>query len=233
MRIHLVALALMLGAAVPATAADAVVEEVAVEVAPVFVWTGGYIGLQGGYAWGQSHYVVPSNGVYLDPDPDGWLGGVYGGFNYQLSNNVVLGIEGDFAFANVEGDGLLYDAAGVLIPDFSTHAEMNWSGAVRGRIGYAFDRFLPYVAAGLAFAEYDHQLLNEGSPFFDLSETYTGWTIGAGLEYALTDNVLLRGEYRYTDFGSEYYPYDTRTAAAEHDLDLSTNDVRFGIAFKF
>ena len=213
-----------------AFAADAIVEEVAVEVAPVFSWTGGYIGLQGGYAWGKSQYDILQNDSYSNPDPDGWFGGAYAGYNYQFSNNVVLGIEGDFAFGDVSGGDIGRFTDGVD-PDMTVDADMNWSGAVRGRFGYAIDRFLPYVSAGIAFADYDHSLDHILGGRVDFSDTYTGWTVGAGVDYALTDNVLLRAEYRYSDFGS--VTYAATPTYFEHEVDLSTNDVRFGIAYKF
>lgn len=208
-------------------AADAVVDEVVV-VDAAYDWSGVYVGAQVGYAWGKSEVVFEPNGVYNQPDPDGWLGGVYVGFNHQLSNKLVLGIEGDFAFASVTGQNInIWD--GIPFPLDVIESDMNWSGAVRGRLGYAFDRFLPYLSAGLAFADYDHTVLFEGVSIGDFGETYIGWTIGLGLDFALTDHLLLRSEYRYSDFGSESFAGSVN----DHDVDLSTNDVRFGIAYKF
>ncbi|EFG9153021.1 porin family protein, partial [Escherichia coli] len=102
-------------------------------------------------------------------------------------------------------------------------------GAARLRAGYAFDRFLPYVAGGVAFADMDHTLVGPLEAY-RFSDTYTGWTIGAGLEYALTDNVILRSEYRYTDFGSADFAVPT---GEENKVDLKSHDVRLGISYKF
>ncbi len=88
-----------------AYAADAIVEEIV--ATPGFTWTGGYIGGQVGYGWGDGH-AEDSSGDYTDPDPDGFLGGVYIGYNQQLSNNVVIGGELDVAYADVEGSGPIY-----------------------------------------------------------------------------------------------------------------------------
>src|SRR5690606_20595327 len=81
-----------------ALAADAVVYEAPPEVyvAPVFNWTGAYIGGQVGYLWGDGDLSDDTDS--LDVDPDGWLGGIYVGYNYQLTNNVVLGVDADFAW---------------------------------------------------------------------------------------------------------------------------------------
>jgi len=203
-----------------AYAADAIIAE----AAPVFSWTGGYIGLQAGYAWGNGNVDQIGGPGFIDTDPDGFLGGVYAGYNYQMSNNIVIGAELDVVYANVDGSGQIFLAPGVPTGVTATE-ELNWSGAARLRLGYAADRFLPYIAGGVAFGDID--ISNDSGPG-SFGDTFTGWTIGVGLDYAMTDNLLLRGEYRYTDFGSDSFedPVDA-------DVDLKTNEVRFGIAYKF
>ncbi|RWB66940.1 MAG: porin family protein [Mesorhizobium sp.] len=207
-----------------AFAADAIVQQVA-DVAPGFSWTGGYIGLQAGYAWGDGDIDQIGGPGFVETDPDGFLGGVYAGYNYQMSSNIVIGGELDFVSAGVDGSGQIFAAPGVPIPGAVATEELNWSGAARLRLGYAVDRFLPYIAGGVAFGDIDVSSNGGGSSFGD---TFTGWTIGAGLDYAMTDNLLLRAEYRYTDFGSESFGDPVNA-----DVDLKTNEVRFGIAYKF
>ncbi|MER9407189.1 porin family protein [Mesorhizobium caraganae] len=202
-----------------AYAADAIIAE----AAPVFSWTGGYIGLQAGYAWGNGNVDQIGGPGFIDTDPDGFLGGVYGGYNYQMSNNIVIGAELDIVYANVDGSGQVFLAPGVPAGVSATE-ELNWSGAARLRLGYAADRFLPYIAGGVAFGDID--ISNDNGPG-SFGDTFTGWTIGVGLDYAMTDNLLLRAEYRYTDFGSESFE------DFASDVDLKTNEVRFGIAYKF
>lgn len=202
-----------------AFAADAIIAE----AAPVFSWTGGYIGLQAGYAWGSGNIDQIGGPGFVDTDPDGFLGGVYGGYNYQMSNNIVIGAELDVVYANVDGSGEIFTAPGVP-SGFDATEELNWSGAARLRLGYAVDRFLPYIAGGVAFGDVDVSS-NAGGPSF--GDTFTGWTIGAGVDYAMTDNLLLRAEYRYTDFGTESF------GGINADVDLTTNEVRLGIAYKF
>ena len=202
-----------------AYAADAIIAE----AAPVFSWTGGYIGLQAGYAWGNGNVDQIGGPGFIDTDPDGFLGGVYGGYNYQMSNNIVIGAELDVVYANVDGSGQVFLAPGVPAGVSATE-ELNWSGAARLRLGYAADRFLPYIAGGVAFGDID--ISNDNGPG-SFGDTFTGWTIGVGLDYAMTDNLLLRAEYRYTDFGSESFE------DFGSEVDLKTNEVRFGIAYKF
>jgi len=210
-------------------AADAVVEEV-VDVMPVFSWTGGYVGLQGGYAWGDGYVDFTETDGFVDLEPDGFIGGIYVGYNYQMSSNVVVGADFDITYADVDGSSQIFEAPGVP-SSASAEQELNWSGAARARLGYAMDRFLPYIAGGVAFGDIDLNVTTLIGPGPSVGDTYVGWTIGAGFDYAFTDNVVFRAEYRYTDFGSESFlmPPD----ATPLDMDLETNDVRLGIGYKF
>jgi len=122
-------------------------------------------------------------------------------------------------------------------PNAPTSTRIKWDGAARLRIGYAFDRFLPYIAGGVAGADFRWR------PFYpiDLSVphdvTMWGWTIGAGLEYAITDNLIARVEYRYTDYGDktklDYKPTAIADGGYNDTANLKTNDIRVGIAYKF
>jgi outer membrane immunogenic protein len=231
MRRILLASTLLCGMSSYVLAADAIVEDAVVELAPAFNWTGAYIGGQVGYLWGDGHLEFDGDG-FGDPDPDGWQGGVYIGYNYQMANNVVLGVEADAMFGDVEGFGDGFQDDGTpATPGSGVQQDLNWNGAVRLRAGYAVDRFLPYIAGGVAFGDVDAEIFDTGVSVASFSETYVGWTIGAGVEYAFTDNMVGRFEYRYTDFGDEDFP---ATIDAEgFNLDLSSSDVRFGLSWLF
>ena len=162
-------------------------------------WSGAYLGGQMGYASGTSRYSSDID-EQLKFSPDGFLGGIYGGYNHQFSNNMVLGLDADFSLANIKNNGKYYDG-GIRDPEVGTSIKMRWNGAARIRAGYAVDRFLPYVAAGLSYGKYKLSVWDEEGSMLDVSKTRTGWTIGAGLDYAVTDNLIARVEYRYSDFG--------------------------------
>jgi outer membrane immunogenic protein len=217
-----------------ALAADAVVVESPPEVvvAPVFSWTGGYIGGQVGYRWGDATVSDNVSGDFSNPDPDDWLAGVYFGYNYQMANNVVIGADADFAWTGADEFGELFDSAGVPYADGSgDNLELDCEGAVRARLGYAVDRFLPYIAGGVAFGRVTQEEIAAGGAVLTSDhDTLVGWTIGAGVEYAFTDNLIGRAEYRYTDFGDGDITFSDD---APGNIDLSTNDVRLGIAYKF
>jgi outer membrane immunogenic protein len=228
MKTFLLATTLLFGLSGHSLAADAIVQEdVIVEAPAAFNWTGAYIGAQAGYLWGDGDFE--SDAGDADIEPDGWLGGVYVGYNYQMTNNVVVGLDADFAWTGAD------DSAPAILPApagqvGTLDTELEWEGAVRARLGYAVDRFLPYIAGGVAFGRLKGAAYNiDGEYQGEDADTGVGWTIGGGLEYAFTDNVLFRAEYRYTDFGD----FEGTVQGFDSTTDFTTNDVRFGVAYKF
>lgn len=219
------------GAAVAAdtAAAESVPEEV---LAPAFNWTGGYVGAQVGYEWSRGDMTF-TTGDYANPKPDGFLGGIYGGANYQFSNNLVVGVDADIAWGQANNVAPFYDENGneFPFPDNSGSQDVKWSGAVRGRLGYAYDRWLPYLAGGVAFAHVKQSVVSGFATLDYDTKNYTGWTLGAGVEYTITTNLIGRFEYRYTDFGSHDFP--AANGYAPITTKLHSNDVRVGIAYKF
>jgi len=203
--------------------------------APAFSWTGVYIGAHGGYSWAD--FTSEPTDAYGGLKPDGWFGGGQAGYNYQFSNNVVLGIEADASFGSQKDDisTLLGDPLeNAFALDYST--KIDSFGTVRARAGYAIDRFLPYVTGGLAWAnaelDFHRSVTADGTVVVDNSasdkQTFTGWTLGAGLEYAVTNNVTAKVEYLYADLGSKDFDLGTPVRA-----DLTTQTVKFGINYKF
>lgn len=222
----LLASTVALVAATGAKAADAVIEQepAPVVVAPTFTWNGAYIGGQVGYGWGKSDFSGDLF-TYGNVKPDGFLGGLYAGYNFDLGNNVVLGIDGDITYNDVSKGIDIYDGD-LAVGSFEN--KLRWSGAVRARAGYAFDRFLPYIAGGVAFGNIKNSGDIDGIGFSE-SKTLTGWTVGGGVDYAATDNLILRLEYRYTDYGDK----DLDFGGLSVNNDFKTNEVRLGVAYKF
>ncbi|HET7715817.1 MAG TPA: outer membrane protein [Bauldia sp.] len=201
--------ALMVGVG-GAAAADIYAPPPAAEViynpAPAFSWTGGYAGGLVGYEWGGADV---KNGPSLDPD--GWMGGVFGGYNFQTSNMFVVGLEGDITLSGAEDKG-----GGVKV-------ENNWNGTIRARAGIAVNRFLIYGTGGLAVGN-----VKVSTGGTSDSSTHAGWTIGAGIEAAFSDSVIGRLEYRYTDLGSHNY-----ATAPKTNVDFNSSQVMAGVGFKF
>lgn len=261
----LAASAAALIAATAANAADIVqpapYEPAPVVTVPTFSWTGAYIGGQIGGSWSDSNVRTERNlgfqpigytkGTNWSPDGDGFVGGLYAGYNFEVGNNVVLGAETDFVWGDVKDSYSSidrYTADSVYNYNAEGKIKQKWAGATRVRVGYAMDRFMPYVAGGVAYTKVETSGLNyltsanpaaptvqAGSALgYNASNTLTGWTIGAGVDYAVTDNVLVRLEYRYADYGDKTNTYThTSGQTFKETVDYKSNDVRVGVAYKF
>jgi outer membrane immunogenic protein len=236
MRKLLLASSFLLAASGAALAADAVVYEAPapVEVA-FFSWTGGYVGLHAGYAWGRENdnqsdfFPDEETDILADRfDVDGFIGGAHAGYNWQ-SGNFVYGVEGDIDYADITGGSdFLYDDTFEGRLGF----ESDWQGSLRLRAGYAVDTWLLYATGGVSFG---HAEVTANGDFdlgsFSDDNTHIGWNIGAGVEKAFTPNWVGRMEVRYTDFGSE--SYDLGELGGDTDVDWNQTAVTAGISYKF
>ncbi len=215
-------------AAHSANAADAIVyqEPAPVALAPVFSWAGGYIGGQVGYGWSSSKFHA--EGESLKVKPDGFLGGLYAGYNFDTGSNFIFGIDGDVTY-----NGLKDDKRIVADTDYAEfESKLRWSGAVRARVGVAYDRFMPYLAGGVAFGDVKNSLTVNGDTYSH-SKTRTGWTVGGGFDYSATDNVIMRLEYRYTDYGRKDFAGTIDGESFNTRNKFKVNEVRLGVAYKF
>ena len=223
-----------------AQAADLTVNEQVVEAAgPVFTWTGFYAGVHAGYGWADLETDITRSFDGGD-QPDGFFGGGQIGYNYQFANQVVLGIEADASFADLKDDRKFRDTNGDLYMEFGPETRITALGTVRARAGYAVDRFLPYVTGGFAWANAKSGLgVGTNVPDFPVfgfsdSHVFTGWTVGAGVEYAVTNNITAKVEYLYADLGSKDFSADLGGSTAEYRGDLSSlQTVKFGLNYKF
>lgn len=198
--------------------------------ATVFAWEGGYIGAQIGKAWGKSNFTDAN--FSDDLKPDGFLGGIYAGYNFDVGSNVILGVEADLNLGNIT-DSEFEDFGGGFAA--GAESELRWSGAVRARAGYAIDRFMPFIAGGVAFGNVKNLgYLNLPVHFSAAdSQTLTGWTAGAGIDYAATDKIVLRLEYRHTDYGNADFSGSNSIFSFDTGNTFKTNDLRLGVSYKF
>ena len=205
-------------AAAPALAADLPdpYEPVAPEVygPTVFNWTGPYLGAQIGYSWGDTSGRYPPGRAGIDTN--GIAGGLYGGYNYQVGPNFVVGGEADVSWADLNGSR--------TVGNFRYKTRTDWNGSIRARAGAAFDRILIYGTGGIAFASTKLEKEGVGSQ----SKQNVGWTLGGGVEGAITENIIARGEYIYQSYGSQTYG-----KLKVHDVETDANVVRAGVAYKF
>lgn len=208
------ALGLLAVASAPAFAADAIVDvppapAAPMEVPPVASWGGAYAGVNLGYAFsGKTHDKTGDNKI----DTDGFLGGGFVGYNYEM-NNFVVGAEGELGYSGKKGDN-----AGL-------NSKTGIEGSLRGRLGYAVSPdILVYGTGGLAL-----ERLKLSDPNGSDTNTMVGYTVGAGSDIKLTENVFGRVEYRYTDFGSKTF----NTGGGDFDAKDRDHRVTFGVGMKF
>ena len=210
--------------------------------AVVSSWTGCYIGLQGGGGWGSSQHVAvgppnPANAGRPITNSFVLSGGEVGGTigcNYQ-ANSWVFGVENDISWTNISGsapDMLPFNLNAV------SHTNEKWLDTLRGRAGFAWDRAFLYGTGGVAFAGTDATICNTLLGVCQSNaQTRTGWVAGAGIEYAVWDNVSLKFEYLHADFGTgRYFPSPVMVGGqniATRDVRLSDDIVRAGVNWRF
>ncbi len=204
-----------------AMAADAIVynEPAPVAVANTFSWEGAYVGVNAGYGFGK---VKDDE---FSTKPRGFVGGVQAGYNWQF-DQIVAGIEADFQGSTMKKSSDVYSAG---VYNYTAQGKVQWFGTVRGRLGADIaERTMLYGTAGLAYGKVKATLSDENGVFNSGSKTRAGWTAGAGVEHAFTDNVTLKTEYLYTDLGKAKL-FDGDVAKVKTNF----HTVRVGVNYKF
>ncbi len=238
-----------------------------VVVAPAFTWTGFYVGLNAGYGFGDSQIdkvalrndAGPGYAAWSSDDRTftqwnnkrngSFVGGGQIGYNYQI-DAMVIGLEVDINYADLssERSGTNRGAVAGDSQTIVARSSVNWFGTVRPRIGALVnDRLLIFATGGLAFGgvEASGRYTERWAGRADWniggkrSSTRTGWTLGAGLEYAITDNVTLKGEYAYVDLGSKTYQFRENIRDKANIYYTSARDsasfhvIRAGVNYRF
>ena len=199
--------------AIPAYAADAVIEQppepgMPMEEAPISSWAGPYAGISLGY--GFAGELTGATGGTIDTD--GFLAHGFAGYNFQ-TDLFVYGLEGDLGYGGFKGGN------GV------TTTESGLDGSLRARMGVAVtDSILVYGTAGGAGQRFSVS----DAAGTDTRNLY-GWTAGAGADVKLTENIFGRVEYRYTDYGTKSF----NTGSGAQSIEARDNRVTFGIGMKF
>ncbi|MGE0565970.1 MAG: outer membrane protein [Pseudolabrys sp.] len=192
-----------------------------VYVAPIFSWTGFYVGINGGYGFGDGDWTGTSGTV--STKPKGALFGGTVGFNYQ-TGRWVWGLEGDWDATWMKDRSI---GTGICAVGAGCETKVAWLATARGRIGYAWDRWMPYFTGGLAAANVK---MTTGAGLTD-KDTQIGWTVGLGVEYAFMGPWSAKIEYLYADLGKASCASGTCTTNT--DVDAKANIVRVGINYRF
>ncbi|PIT68970.1 outer membrane protein [Bartonella tribocorum] len=213
---------------------------------------------------------VPVEKQYI-PELSGVVGGLYAGVNFDIADNLIVGLDTDILLTEKKDtkikfhaeesstDGLVREGTevdGGSGSDKDTEKErgfsrsatedkeeqntltfnhtlkQKWTGATRVRLGGSAGRVMPYIAGGIAYGQFQDVLstvITGDDPFnktSDVTKTMIGYTIGGGIDFAMTDNLVVRAEYRYSDFGKKKFK-------DKIEVKYRTNDFRAGIAYRF
>lgn len=229
--------ALLAGTAMASAADLAVKARPVVPPVPVFSWTGFYAGINGGIGGDKVDYPFSAlNNTYggnVGMNSFGGFGGGQIGYNWQFAPNWVFGIEAD-----IQGSGIKSDLNGTInnLGSISAGTELTYFGTVRGRLGYAFDRVLVYGTGGFAYGSAETKLSIAPSVVnFSKTNDVTGWTAGAGVEWAMTNNFSLKTEYLYMQFdrSNVYSLTDGRTNYINIDNKIDVHTLKFGLNYAF
>jgi len=218
-----------LGAAAPALGADLgagpYYNKAPAYAAPIYNWTGFYIGGHVGGAFSSDNNF---NGLATGNNSNGrFLGGLQVGADYQFAPNWVLGVEGQYSW--------LSGNVGAVFPGgFAYNNNQRGLGSVTGRVGYTWGPGLLYVKGGYAYSDYNESLTLNGVPqgFALNSSHHDGYTVGAGLEYMFAQNWSAKVEYQYYDFGKTNFV----TPAVLTAFGSTRNDehtVKAGLNYRF
>jgi outer membrane immunogenic protein len=198
-----------------------------------FNWTGAYVGGNIGANWNNVSLPIGLTGQ--TGSTTAFTGGLQAGYLWQ-TNQFVYGLE---ANVNFDGNSRTFGytgpaATGPTIPGnaYSQREREDLDFGFRGRLGYAFDRFLPFVSGGVTFADLNSRLTNVTTGRSDSNyQLRTGYSVGGGLEYAVTNNWTVRGEYIFNDYGHYTVNYGNNGFGYRHDV--TNNALRFSINYKW
>jgi outer membrane immunogenic protein len=195
---------------------------------PVYNWTGYYVGAFAGGShglWTVDFYRNNNHG-HAEEGADGVAFGIWAGYNYQFANRFVVGGEVDIGHSSAKQSNDIFD-------NDTSLAQYGAFGSVRARVGYAFDRLLVFGTTGVGFANITNNIQkgrNAGEQVVWEDQVRAGFAIGGGVEYAFTQNLIGRGEYLYTNYGTEtLYNRDNNRADFKNELHL----LRAGMSYKF
>lgn len=194
----------------------------------VYDWTGFYLGGHVGYGGGSlgpGTNPLPEQGVLFPHSVTGLIGGYQAGYNRQLSNHVVIGIEADASFPSP------LDAPRLTPAPFNT--TIDYVGTVHGRVGYAYGSWLPYVTGGFAWG-HSRVDVNDGGRTIVSSpgQTQAGWTAGAGVEFAVSGNWSAKLEYDYIDLSRRTLDLSA-FGLPDVNVDPNIHLVKLGLNYRF
>jgi outer membrane immunogenic protein len=205
-------------------------------------WSGFYLGAQGGFGFvkASEHNDFNGDGSFLydsSASLNGLFGGIHAGYNFQTASNLVFGFEADANLGDHSRADVVSTENGVIYLSELDRYDIKAFGSGRLRIGIVTGKFMPFIAGGLAVANFDTGFVpGTGLQSGKGSGTAIGFTLGGGVEYAVSDNIRIRGEYRYSDYGrtnvavkTSIVPVPTTT----YETRLKSHNMSVGVSFAF
>lgn len=189
-----------------------------------FDWNGFYAGVGFGYSSGDADvaYDNPMLSAYdFSMAPTGWSGGVTAGFNAAVGSGLVVGAEADLSLADIT------DSVPDIDPSETVTSTTDWTGSLRGRLGFDAGEFMPYVTGGVVFS---HSVASSTDGDIEDDAVLAGAIVGAGVEFAVTDSITVKGEYLYSNFGDHTW-FEGELYA--NTSTTSSHSVRGGVNFHF
>lgn len=211
-----------------AVAADLYVKAKRLPVTPAYNWTGFYVGGHVGYLWGDvtgTSFARNGNDVI---DPKGYMAGIQGGYRYQFSNRLVLGFEVN---APVAFEKQTVQSA--LIPTVSYTADVKYAVTAIGTLGYAFDRWLPYIGGGIGTAEVKGgAIFGPGTAEYQTKQHTLGQFV-VGVNYGVTDNIVAGLRYTYQVAEKSTYPFACCSTPLPVTYGLESSSIAGTLEYKF
>jgi len=234
-----------LGLSAPASAADLAARPYTkapiAAPAPIYTWTGFYLGIQGGGGWGRSnetYFFAPNTPAFAGTQnydtSGGFVGGV-AGYNWQM-RAFVVGLEGDYHWADINGRSSVINVGPPNLGDtFAT--KLRGFGDIKGRVGYAWGPALWFVSGGAAVGDIQHRYdaaLNGGAAnTFVQNDWRWGWTLGTGVEYMFAPNWSAKVEYNYIDLGKSTIQYAAVPATNRSEWNDTIHTIKAGVNYHF
>jgi outer membrane immunogenic protein len=229
----------VLGMVSPALGADLPYAKAPVIAAPVYDWTGVYVGVFGGGGFGNHNInngagTTPFQNFTANYSSQGGLAGGEAGYNWQ-SGNYLFGIEGDLFWSGLRGNDSSQVANGAFAITSVDADNLRWGGTVRVRGGFTIDRWLMFFTGGYAFGDIVHTNTDPVNGVDRFTVHANGLTAGAGFAYAITNNVIGKFEYRYYNFNAYNRPGNPLTPNGQvpYNTDSTYSVVTIGLDFKF
>ena len=227
MKKSLLLAAIVAAMATPTLAADEIVSP----SAPKYDWSGLYVGALAGYGWGSTDWTYTGTTSTADHNTKGPLGGVTAGYNWDLGNNFVVGVEGVAAVASISGSSPCPN------PAFSCESKIKSLFSARARFGYAAGPVLFYGTGGYGGGHVRVQTVlpggtvpTSGTSTNGESKFLSGWAAGAGVEYAFSNNWSVKAEYMHYGLGSKGFIVDNLLPVTAK---INVDTIRIGANFKF